>query len=677
MRLLSTAVLYGAVLLTVSCNNKSQKTSEPVSYIDSAGMDRSVSPGDDFYTYVNGGRVKSTAIPDDQSAWGTFHIVYEENQKKLKGILEDAAKAGAAKGSLEQKVGDYYMSGMDTVAIEKAGIQPLQPMLAKINAVQDAAQLISLVQENYLSGDGSLLGFSVSTDDKNSRQNIVHLSQSGLSLPSKEYYLNNDAASVNIRNSFQAYIKKMFMMTGTDSITAGKNAHDILALETELARSHRTPVELRDAEKNYHKISVQDLSKQMPALAWPGFFSKLQVSTDSVDLRQPEYFTTLNQLLVSQPVALWKAKLQYDYIAANARLLTKAFRDADFEYNKVFSGAKKQQDRWKTMVSRVDAGLPELLGQLFVQKYFTPEAKKKMGELVDNLQKAFEVRINALDWMSDSTKLKATAKLNAFLKKIGYPDKWKNYDDVTIDRNNFFANAKSIQAHNQKEMIGKIGKPVDKSEWDMSPPTVNAYYNPSFNEIVFPAGVLERPFFSLTADDAINYGAIGLAIGHEMTHGFDDEGSKYDADGNLKNWWTAADGEKFRAKTKVLADQYNRYVVLDSVHVNGSLTLGENIADLGGLAIAYDAFKMTPQGKSGDKIDGLTPDQRFFISFGQLWRTKYRDELLRTLINVDPHSPTQFRVNGPLVNFDPFYKAFDLKEGDKMYLKPENRAKIW
>lgn len=679
MRLLSVAVIFFSSILLYSCtgSDSSSAGSANTVFLDKAGMDTTIKPGDDFFGYANGTWLKNVSIPDDQTGWGVFYIIYENNLKNLRSILEEAAKANNPKGSLEQKVGDYYAAGMDTVAIEKAGADPLKPVLAKIDALKDYKEMMNAIADAYARGEGDLMGFYVGADDKNSSQNIAIFTQSGLTLPEKEYYTRTDSNSVAIRAALSKYINRMFVLTGADSLTAAKNAVMIIALETEIARAHRSPVELRDPQKNYNKMSVTDLDKQMPNIGWLNFFSRINAKTDSVNVGQPGYFTALNTMLAAKPIDVWKTKLKFDYIASNSSLMSKAFRDARFDYQKALSGVKKDSDRWKKMVNRVDGGLPELLGQLYVKKYFTEEAKKRMDELVNNLQKAFEARINKLDWMSDSTKQRAKIKLNAFLKKIGYPTKWKNYDDVVIDRNNFFASAKSVQVHDQKEMIGKIGKPVDRTEWGMSPPTVNAYYNPSNNEIVFPAGILQPPFFDVNADDAINYGAIGMVIGHEMTHGFDDQGSQYDEVGNLQNWWSKEDGEKFKAKTNMVVNQYGGFTVLDSLHLNGELTQGENIADIGGIAIAYDAFKMTKQGQGNEKIDGFTPDQRFFLGFAQSWKERNRDETVRMYVNVDPHSPAKYRVNGPLSNFDPFYNAFSIKEGDKMYLKPENRAHIW
>ena len=666
-----------------ACNNADKVTRAADStkrtvFFDAAGMDSSVRPSDNFFEYANGKWVKNTKIPDDQSGWGSFYTLYDENQKSLRTILDEAAKANAARGTLEQKLGDYFESGMDTFAIEKLGTEPLKPMLAKIDAVKDYKEFINLNAEADATNEGStLMSFYVGNDGKNSRMNIMVFSQSGLTLPDKAYYTKADSANIAARKALVTYAQKLFTLTGSDTAAAAKMAASLLALETEIAKSHRTPVELRDPQKNYNKMAVADLEKKSPNLAWANYFSKLGVKTDSVNIAQPDYYIALSKLLPAQSIDAWKTKFKFDYITANAGILSKDFVKASFEYNKTFNGLKADRDRWKKMVTRVNNDAGDLLGQLYIKKYFTEAAKQRMDELVNNLQKAFDIRIKNLDWMSDSTKQRALTKLHAFLKKVGYPSKWKNYDDVTIDKADFYANVKKLGAHNLKESLDKIGKPVDRTEWGMTPPTVNAYYNPTNNEIVFPAGILQFPFFDVNADDAINYGAIGMAIGHEMTHGFDDQGSQYDEKGNMQNWWGKEDGIKFKSKTGVVVKQYNAFTVLDSLHVNGELTLGENLADIGGLAIAYDAFKMTKQGQATTKIDGFTPDQRFFLGFAQVWREKERDENVRVLIATDPHSPDIHRVNGPLMNYAPFYAAFGIKEGDKMFLKPEERAKIW
>jgi putative endopeptidase len=677
MRLLAFSALLTLPFLN-ACNNKTGDTTARTIFFDTAGMDNSIKPTDDFFDYANGKWMKNTEIPADQSGWGSFYTLSDENQKNIRSILEAAAQNPGAKGSLEQKLGDYYASGMDTLAIEKLGAAPLKPMLEKIDAVKDYKELMTLLANSNAEGDGGdLISMYVGNDEMNSSMNIAIFSQAGLTLPEKSYYTKTDSATVAVRNAMLTYAKKLFELTGTDAATAEKMANSILALETEISKSHRTPVELRDPLKNYNKMPLADLEKKTPNINWQEYFSKINVKLDSVNVSQPDYYIALSKLLPTQPIDAWKAKAKFDYISGNASLLSPDFVKASFEYNKVYTGRKVDRERWKKMVGRVNNDAGELLGQLYVKKYFPENAKKRMDELVNNLQKAFEARVKKLDWMSDSTKQMALKKLSTFLKKIGYPEKWKNYDDVSIDRSNFFGNAQSFAKHNLHEQLAKIGKPVDRTEWLMSPPTVNAYYNPVNNEIVFPAGILQFPFFDANADDAINYGAIGMVIGHELTHGFDDQGSQYDEVGNLKNWWTKEDGEKFKAKTGMVVKQYNAFTVLDSLHVNGELTLGENLADIGGLAIAYDAFKLTKQGQGNDKIDGFTPDQRFFLGYAQVWRLKSRDEQMRVRIATDPHSPEIYRVNGPLMNFEPFYTAFDVKEGDKMYLKPEERAKIW
>ncbi len=667
------------LLCCLACNNSSKDASISTkkSYFDVSGMDSTVTPGENFFLYANGKWLKNTQIPGDQTGWGSFYTLYEENISKLRTILEESGRGQHASGSLEQKVGDYYLSGMDTSAIDKLGATPVKAMLDRIESVKDIKELMALNVENYSKGDGDLLGFYVGADDKNSSMNLPVFVQSGLSLPEKEYYTRNDAATVAAREGLVTLMSTLFELTGTEKATAGKKAKELLALETELATFHKKPVELRDPQANYNKRSLVDIQRTYATVPFSTIFSNLKVTVDSVNIAQPKYFEGLNKLLSTKPLGLWKDKLKFAYIYANASLLSKAFVDAQFAFDKILSGQKEDSQRWKKMVASTDQNMGDLVGQLYVKRHFTPTAKKRMDELVSNLQKAFEKRIAKLDWMGDSTKARATVKLNSFLKKIGYPDQWKNFDDVTIRKGDYFGNAKALQVHKYKEMTDKIGKPVDRTEWGMSAPTVNAYYNPSNNEIVFPAGILQFPFFDAEADDAINYGAIGMVIGHEMTHGFDDQGAQYDDKGNLCNWWTKDDEAKFKAKTGAVVAQYNAYTVLDNQHVNGALTLGENLADIGGLAIAYDAFKMTKQGQGMDKIDGFTPDQRFFLGYAQVWRLKNTDETMRSRITTDPHSPEMFRVNGPAMNFDPFYAAFNIKEGDKLFIPKEQRAKIW
>lgn len=676
-------LLFGSagLILMGSCNTDKKTESdvaERTVFLDTAGMDKSVSPGEDFFLYANGKWMKETEIPATQTGWGSFYTLYEDNQKHLRGILENAAKEDNASNTASQKVAGLYESGMDTLAIEKLGYDPVKSLLSKIDAVKDYKQLISLAADGYKDGEGFLFGVYVGPDDRISTKNAVNLFQSGLGLPNREYYFNADSATQNIRKQYVKYIVKLFTLTGTDEASAAKQADAILNLETEIAASHFTPVELRDPVRNYNKYAVTDFQKEIPDIDFKDLLNRMLIKTDTVLVGQPGYYKALNNLLKNRPVDVWKAKLKFKALSDASPALSKDFRDARFEfYGKTLSGRKAQMERWKQMVQAVDDGLGELLGQLYVEKYFKPEAKERMLNLVNNLQKVYKSRIEKLDWMSDETKQRALAKLASFTKKIGYPDTWKKYDDVNIDRGKYYQNLQSIAKHQYREMIGKLGKPVDRTEWGMTPPTVNAYYNPSFNEIVFPAGILQFPFFDFAADDAINYGAIGAVIGHEMTHGFDDQGRQYDQEGNLRDWWTKDDAVKFTAKAKVVAEQYNNFTVLDNLKVNGNLTLGENIADIGGLELAYEAFKLTDEGKSDEKIDGFTPDQRFFLSFAQVWRIKTRDETMRMRIQTDPHSPEMYRVNGPVSNMPEFYKAFGIKPGDKMYKPEEERVKIW
>jgi putative endopeptidase len=654
-----------------------QMSAGRTSFLDRTGMDLSVNPADDFAQYTNGTWMKTTQIPADQSSWGSFAVLRDENLAKTKAILTEAAAARAPKNSIEQKVGDFYASGMDTVAIEKRGYNPVKPLLAQVAAIKDYKQYLALVAGNENLRGGALFGFYVGADSKNSTKNRVRFGQAGTGLPEKDYYFKQDAPTQKVRDAYVKYIQTLFTLTGTDSATARKQANDILAFETQLAQSHKSRVELRDPIKNYHKYAVSELSG-VHAMDWKVFLEKLGIRTDSILIGQPEYYTAMGKLLETIPIETIKNREKLNILDNAAPYLSKDFRDARFLfYNKTLNGQPKQPDRWKTVSREIDNGLGELLGQLWVKKYFTPEAKERMISLVNNLQTVYRSRIEKLDWMSAETKQKALVKLDKFTKKIGYPDQWKTYDKVTINRNTYYENVQSARQYRYREMIEKLSKPVDKTEWGMTPPTVNAYANPVYNEIAFPAGILQFPFFDNAADDAINYGGIGAVIGHEMTHLFDDQGRQYDADGNLTDWWTAEDAAKFKAKAQAVVDQYNSFTVLDGLHVNGSLTLGENLADLGGVTLAYEAFKLTEQGKSNQKIDGFTPDQRFFMSWAQIWRIKNRDETLRTRIATDPHSPERYRINGPLMHFEPFYQAFAVKPGNQMYVAPEKRVKIW
>ena len=646
-------------------------------FIDTSTMDRAVKPGDNFFEYVNGGWDKKTTILPTESSAGAALDMYNRTKDHIHAILDSAAKGSFANGSMEQKVGDFYASAMDSLTIDKLGYDPLKPTLQKIDTLKNANAVMQFVTEQTAKGNNILVAVGIGADQKNSIVNIASLSQYGLGLPDRDYYFKTDPATLGVVKAYQTYVQKIFTLTGDDSVAAAKKMMAVYNLEKQMAASHRTSVELRDPQSNYNKMAVKDMDKKMPAIGWPSFFTGIGFKIDSVDIGQPAYYAKLNELLKSTPVDTWKAYLRFHSLSDAASALSSDFVNAQFTYGSALSGRKKLKPRWERMYRATDANLGDALGELYVKQYFTADAKKRMLDLVNNLQVAFEARINKLDWMSDSTKKVSKDKLHAFIKKIGYPDKWRDYSKVTIDKGRYYDNLVSCSKNEYEYQLSKLGKPVDKTEWGMTAPTINAYYNPSFNEIVFPAGILQTPYFNPDADDAINYGGVGMIIGHEMTHGFDDQGSQFDKDGNLKTWWSKEDNEKFKAKTKLVIDQYNKFTILDSLHVNGALTTGENIADMGGISIAYDAFKMTKQGQDTTRIDGLTPDQRFFLSFAQGWRSKYKDEIARQYLNIDPHSPDIHRVNGPLMHFAPFYAAFGVKEGDKMFVPEKDRIKIW
>lgn len=650
-------------------------------FIDRANMDTTISPAENFFLYANGAWLKKTEIPGDQTRWGSFDMLAEHTNDDVNKVMEEAAaNKDAAAGSKERMIGDFYKSGMDTVAIEKAGIAPVKPILDRIAAITNPEQLLTEVALQFTQGNTTIIAGYIAPDDKIITKQIVQLSQTGLGLPTRDNYFDKDTISERNRVAYKAYITKILELTGEDNATATKNAEAIFALETKLAGASLKPVEMRDPQKLYNKFSLDAFNKQTPGIDWKVLFGQFKIKgEDSLIVATPKYYQELARQLKATPIDVWKQYMTFHVTSDMAPFLSSAFSNANFEfYGMTLRGQKVQKPRWKRVMGIINGSVGDQLGQLYVDKNFKPEAKKRMQEMVNNLQEAFRERITKLDWMSEVTKQKALAKLNSFTKKIGYPDKWKDYSSVKIGADNYVQNILNASAFNYDYEINKLGKPVDKAEWGMTPNTVNAYYNPGWNEIVFPAAILQFPFFDFDADDAINYGGIGAVIGHEMTHGFDDQGCQYDAEGYLRNWWTPEDAQKFAAKTDVVRKQFDAYTVLDgSMHVNGSLTLGENIADLGGITIAYEAFKKTKQGKSNDMIDGFTPDQRFFLSWAQVWRGKAKDATARQLIQTDPHSPQQWRGNGPLSNFEPFYKAFNVKEGDKMWRADSIRAKIW
>jgi putative endopeptidase len=647
------------------------------SFVDVAGIDTLIKPGDNFFRFVNGRWYDTVKIAADQSGVGSYSFMNIPQKRLLQNILDSVSKTKNTMGSIDQKVGDFYASGMDTATVNQRGYQPIRQILTRIDAINSVPALIKFAATEIKTGNNSIFGFGISPDNKNSGINIAHVYQTGIGLPEKDYYFKTDSATLHIQQAYKKYIRTLFQLTGSSLATATKNADIAYGIEKQNAASHKTNVELRDINANYHKVAVASISKTQANISWPTLLADLGATTDSVDMAQPAYYDHLDKLLKSVSINDWKVYLKTTTLENYAETLSKPFFDASFEFSKVLSGQATQKSRRQIMTENVDNFLGQALGQLYVKRYFNEDAKKRVLVLVNNLQKSFENRINHLDWMSDSTKQKAKEKLYAITKKIGYPDKWQDYDRVQINRTKYFENVLSLNQNSYNVQLAKLNKPVDKTEWGTTPSTVTAYYNPSFNEVVFPAGILQFPYFDFSADDAINYGGIGMVIGHEMTHAFDDQGAQFDKDGNVKNWWTKEDYQKFRQKTKQVVELYGSFTVLDTVHVKGALTLGENTADNGGIAIAYDAFKMTQQGKDSVKIDGFTPDQRFFLSIARIWRVKTRDAFLRTYVNTNPHSPAMWRVNGPLMNFAPFYKAFNVKPGDKNYKPEDKRIKIW
>jgi len=674
-------MLFGAASL-FAFNANAQHDSpakKKVILIDKSNMDLSVSPGDDFYNYASGNWIKNNPVPAKETRWGSFNQLRDFNINAVKTILAESASSKAPAGSIEKRVGDFYMAGMDSLTIEKLGYTPIKADLQKVAALTDLNSVVNHAALMRTYGAGSpFFGFFVGQDRKYVKNIVPQLGQGGTTLPDRDYYLKNDSRSTAIQQAYKNYITKLFTLSGTAPAEAVKNAETIFNFEKKLAQAQMSRVEMRDPYKTYNKFAINDFSKTTSNLNWQKLLPLMKVNgQDTLLVSSPKFFADLNAAIGSTPVSDLKTYLQWNVLKSSAPYLSSDFVNANFAFSQAISGQKVQTPRWQRMSSLTDGTVGELLGQLYVDKHFKPEAKARMQELVSNLVKAYEIRIKNLDWMSEITKQKALDKLHAFTPKIAYPDKWKTYEGLEIDRKSFYQNLKNAGTWGYQDMVSQLGKPVDKTKWGMTTPTVNAYYNPVNNEIVFPAGILQFPFFDPNADDAVNYGGIGAVIGHEISHGFDDSGSQYDKDGTLRNWWTDEDMTRFKTKAKALQEQYDAYTVLDTIHVNGKLTLGENIGDLGGLNAAYEAFKMTKQGQSNEKIDGFTPDQRFFLSWAQVWKGNILNETAAQLIVTDTHSPGPYRTIGAPVNMDAWYKAFDVKPGDKLYKKPEDRIRIW
>ena len=648
--------------------------------IERANMDTSIQPGDDFYSYANGAWLKANPIPPDQTEWGGFLQLFENNSEVLHGILEAAAKqTNAPKGSVTQLSGDFYAIAMDSARAETEGAKPIAEELGRLAAIDSKDALVDEFARLQTIGVRVPFGLGVNQDAKQSTVMIVQLGQSGLGLPDRDYYLKADAPSVKIREQYLTHVTNMFKLTGDNDADAAAHAQTVMDVETRLARASMTRVERRNPEATYHKMSLDTLQALTPAMPWVRLYAGMHVTdTRAVNVAQPDFFREVDAMVGAVPLGDWKTYLRWHVAHNSAPFLSSNFVNEDFDfYGKTLSGAKVLRPRWKRARGWVDNFVGEALGQLYVAKAFTPEAKARAKVMIEDLRTELSARIDALPWMSAETKVQAQRKLAAFGVKIGYPDAWRDYSALTIDRNSLVGDVqRSLQFEFQRN-LNKLGQPVDRKEWGMTPPTVNAYYNSRRNEIVFPAGILQPPFYDANADDAINYGGIGAVIGHEMTHGFDDQGRKSDADGNLKDWWTADDAAQYTMRADLVQKQFDGFVAIDSMHVNGKLTLGENLADLGGVSVAYGALQRRLKAKPQGKIDGFTPEQRFFLSFAQIWRENIRPESLKLQLNTDPHSPGHFRCNGPLSNMPEFAQAFGLKDGVAMVRPEEIRAKIW
>lgn len=652
--------------------------------IDPKSMDPSVNAQDNFFLYANGGWIKRTEIPPQYSRWGSFNELIEKNNDALHAIAEKAmsTQVDPRLAPEVQKVGDYYASGMDEKKIESLRAKPLESEFKNIDAIKDRNDLLKEIARLHGMGIGALFNFSSGQDDKDSSHDIAQANQGGLGMPDRDYYTKTDDDSKKLREQYVDHVAKMLTLTGQPATAAGENAKKILALETKLAEASRTRVELRDPQKNYNKMALPQVGELTPNWNWQNYFAALGIiEPRDINVRQPDFFKAADDVFKSTSLDDWKAYLRWHVINDAAAELSKDFVDEDFNFNqRILRGTKEIKPRWKRVVASTDEAVGEALGQLYVAYDFPPEAKARALELVNNLKEALRDRIKTLDWMDEPTKEEALKKLVAMNVKIGYPDKWLDYSMLNIDRGPYVLNAARAARFEVERDLKKIGRPVDPTDWGMTTPTVNAYYNPKMNEIVFPAGILQPPFFYAKADDAVNYGGIGAVIGHEMTHGFDDQGRQYDATGNLRDWWSPESAAKFKERSQAIVEQYNGYEPLPGLHVNGELTQGENIADLGGVKLAYaalqKALEKNPQARE-QKIDGFTPDQRFFLSYATIWKSKQRDEDLKLRLNTDPHSPAQYRVNGPLSNLPEFQKAFDLLSGSPMVRPADKRVNIW
>lgn len=648
---------------------------------DPARLDKTCAPCEDFYQFANGNFLAKNPVPAAYPRWGSFDILADNNRQTLRGILEDAARnTDAPAGGSEQLSGAFYAACMNEARVEQQGAAPLDGHLARINDIKDLRGLQAVVADFHNQGVPTLFTFFSLPDAKNSTQVIGQLGQGGLSLPNRDYYTKTDEKSQKIREEYLAHVTRMFVLLGEPQEKAAASAKTVLALQTALANVSRAPVQLRDPNAQYNKMTLAQLKQTTPEFAWADYFAARKVpQLAEVNVRQPEFFKEVNRLFTASPLEDWKTYLRWHLATAAAPRLSRAFVDENFKFfNGVLQGSKEQLPRWRRCVVATDSAVGEALGQLYVKKAFTPASKARMQELIKNLMAVYRERLTTVSWMTDATRQQALGKLEAFAQKIGYPDKWRDYTGLEIKRDSYLDNALRAASFEAARNLKKIGKPVERTDWGMTPPTVNAYYSPSFNEIAFPAGILQPPFFNQEADDAINYGAIGAVIGHEITHGFDDQGSLYDAQGNLRMWWTPADRAAFETRAKCVIDQFSGYQVQEGLNVNGKLVAGESIADLGGLRMAYAALQKSMTGKPRPaEIDGFTPEQRFFLGYAQVWASNARPEYERLQVSNDPHPLPRFRANGPLSNMPEFAAAWGCKAGDKMVRPAAERCEVW
>jgi predicted metalloendopeptidase len=675
--LLFFSIVAFCAVLSITAGSATKAADDASWGFSPANLDRTCKPCDDFYQFAMGGWMKANTIPAEYSTWGSFTVLRDKNLAAMRTILESAANSKAASGSNEQKIGDFYSSCMDSAAIDAAGSKPLTADLAAVDAIHDRKGLDSEIARLHRQVINVAFVFESTPDFKNSSQMIAIARQGGLGMPDRDYYLRDDEKSKQLREGYIKHVAKMFELAGDAPDKAAAEAKTVMKLETSLATASRTRVDLRDPEKNYNKMTLAELKKLTPDWSWESYMQAVgSPSVAEINIGQPDFFKELDHQLSAAPLADWKVYLRWHVIHNAAPALSESFVQENFNfYGKQLSGTTELQPRWKRCAQAANQNLGEALGKVYVQKYFPPEAKERAKEMVNNLITALRSDIPTLSWMGPETKKQALGKLEAFNVKIGYPDKWRDYSKLTIDRGSYLANVRRSQEFEEIRDLAKIGKPVDRSEWGMTPPTVNAYYNATFNEIVFPAGILQPPFYDPNADDAVNYGGMGAVIGHEISHGFDDRGSQFDGQGNLRNWWTSDDRKNFDERGQCIVDQFNSYEVEPGLHQNGKLVLGESIGDLGGLSIAYAAYEKSIEGKRPKDIDGFTPEQRFFLGWAQVWGSNQRAEAARLQTNTDPHPLGRFRGNGPISNLEVFAKAFGCKNGDAMVR--ENSCKIW